>query len=311
MGPAVKSSQVNLRLSPALKAEAERAAARDHRSLTSLIEKLLADHLRNRVTLEAWHDQSQARFDELLLKRAPAMLSPRKYRELSFVIHTADGQELKPQDLLQIVQANPNGMRGTFSCSSLFHVDTRNETAPYYTCDAASTRSGDLGEILESVVFPDDLNLNIVDFWRITPRGFATHIRTHNEDREDMRNAGREPGKWFWPFYLVRNLYELALHAYLLSEHFDKSETVEFRCEWWGLHDREIADARPMIHWMPGKIAKMDHCVTSGEWAKEDLRRTADVVSALAGPVLRLFDPSFDCSPDWVGAQTQHFKETV
>ncbi len=61
MNADVKSSQVNLRLSPILKARAERAAERDHRSLTSLIEKLLSDHLRGRVSLENWHLQAQAR----------------------------------------------------------------------------------------------------------------------------------------------------------------------------------------------------------------------------------------------------------
>jgi hypothetical protein len=42
----LKTAQVNLRISPTLKAAAERAAAADHRSLTSLIEKLLSDHAR-------------------------------------------------------------------------------------------------------------------------------------------------------------------------------------------------------------------------------------------------------------------------
>ena len=44
----VKTAQVNLRIEPALKDAAERAAAEDHRSLTSLIEKLLTDYLRDR-----------------------------------------------------------------------------------------------------------------------------------------------------------------------------------------------------------------------------------------------------------------------
>ena len=43
-----KTAQVNLRLDPALKAAAEKAAASDQRSLTSLVEKLLVDHLRER-----------------------------------------------------------------------------------------------------------------------------------------------------------------------------------------------------------------------------------------------------------------------
>ena len=43
-----KTAQVNLRISPELKAAAEKAAAEDSRSLTSLIEKLLNDHLREK-----------------------------------------------------------------------------------------------------------------------------------------------------------------------------------------------------------------------------------------------------------------------
>jgi hypothetical protein len=46
--PRTKSAQVNLRLRPDLKAMAEKAAAADHRSLTSLIEKLLTDYLRRK-----------------------------------------------------------------------------------------------------------------------------------------------------------------------------------------------------------------------------------------------------------------------
>lgn len=42
----IKTAQVNLRIDPALKAAAERAAAADKRSLTSLVEKLLDAYLR-------------------------------------------------------------------------------------------------------------------------------------------------------------------------------------------------------------------------------------------------------------------------
>jgi hypothetical protein len=45
MSAETKTAQVNLRLQPSLKATAEQAAADDHRSLTSLIEKLLTDYL--------------------------------------------------------------------------------------------------------------------------------------------------------------------------------------------------------------------------------------------------------------------------
>jgi hypothetical protein len=48
--PELKTAQVNLRLKPAMKAAAEKAAAADHRSLTSYIEKLVADDLEARKT---------------------------------------------------------------------------------------------------------------------------------------------------------------------------------------------------------------------------------------------------------------------
>jgi hypothetical protein len=44
----LKTAQVNLRIDPQLKAAADKAAADDHRSLTSLIEKLLSDYLKRR-----------------------------------------------------------------------------------------------------------------------------------------------------------------------------------------------------------------------------------------------------------------------
>jgi hypothetical protein len=48
----MKTAQVNLRIHPSLKAAAEKAAEAGHRSLTSLIEKLLADYCRRKGFLK-------------------------------------------------------------------------------------------------------------------------------------------------------------------------------------------------------------------------------------------------------------------
>jgi len=48
----LKIAQVNLRMRPALKDAAERAAAADHRSLTSLVEKLLTEYLNKKGFLK-------------------------------------------------------------------------------------------------------------------------------------------------------------------------------------------------------------------------------------------------------------------
>jgi hypothetical protein len=44
--PENRSSPIGIRVTPTVKAAAEKAAAADHRSLASLIEKLLIEHLR-------------------------------------------------------------------------------------------------------------------------------------------------------------------------------------------------------------------------------------------------------------------------
>ena len=48
----LKTAQVNLRIDPALKAAADKAAADDQRSLTSLVEKLLSDYLKKKGYLK-------------------------------------------------------------------------------------------------------------------------------------------------------------------------------------------------------------------------------------------------------------------
>ncbi|MFE3836076.1 hypothetical protein [Pseudogemmobacter sonorensis] len=48
MSSRIKSAQVNLRIRPELKEAAEKAAADDQRSLTSLVEKLLTDYARDK-----------------------------------------------------------------------------------------------------------------------------------------------------------------------------------------------------------------------------------------------------------------------
>lgn len=48
MAKETKSAQVNLRITPTLKEAADKAAEADQRSLTSLVEKLLTDYLKEK-----------------------------------------------------------------------------------------------------------------------------------------------------------------------------------------------------------------------------------------------------------------------
>jgi len=115
-----------------------------------------------------------------------------------------------------------------------------------------------------------------------------------------QQHVMREPGTWFCPFYMVRMLAELTRHAQAFAAKFAEAETVEFRCEWHGLAKREVFDPRPLVHWSPGKVAQATHRVTTGEWTVAELAAWPRIVSMLGGPVMRLFDPSFDFAPEWV-----------
>lgn len=63
MARETKTAQVNLRITPSLKEAADRAAADDQRSLTSLVEKLLTGHLRQNGYLPT--DQEGTRPEDL------------------------------------------------------------------------------------------------------------------------------------------------------------------------------------------------------------------------------------------------------
>ena len=66
----LKTAQVNLRVDPKLKDAADRAAADDQRSLTSLIEKLLTDHLRRKGYLKTEGPQSTESHSKKLAQAA-------------------------------------------------------------------------------------------------------------------------------------------------------------------------------------------------------------------------------------------------
>jgi hypothetical protein len=297
MSPENRSTQVNLRLQPALKAAAERAAAHDHRSLTSLIEKLLAEHLRSQPMLEDWHERALARFTSAGSDRKSI---PPKYGTMvrSYALHSAINEQINPTLLRRILREIHEELKNATVAWHIFYpYHNRGELIPYFTSDNTLSR-GKTDEILEMVAFPP--TLRTLEFWRVSPTGMATDISTHLEDNdvEHHRQNGLQPGKWFCPFYATRQLSQLVLHASQFSQRFPSVETVEFRCEWSGLRDRQISDADHMGY-DSGQIARVDHRVTTGEWPVSELRRSwLDIVSELGGPALRLFDTEFDYSTD-------------
>src|SRR5258707_11171770 len=150
---------------------------------------------------------------------------------------------------------------------------TLQDIAPYFIEDPESGQGS--RELLECAVFEDTpLLIRRTDFWRVSMDGLATHVRPFWEDREDMReHSRREPGTWFCPFYMVRSLAELTRHARSFAARFPTADTVEFRCEWLGLANREVFDPRQSVVdlWFPGKIARANQRVTVGDWPVAEL----------------------------------------
>jgi hypothetical protein len=152
-------------------------------------------------------------------------------------------------------------------------------------------------EILECFVASPDVEEGI-DLWRVSPGGFAAHVSIHREDeRVDSAGSGRR----FYPNFLSLGLADIVLHACALAQRFQGVESVEFRCEWSGLRERESVGADGRLDRRTGQVARADGRTTRGQWPVGELGRSwLDVVGALGAPVLRLFDPQFDYSAELV-----------
>lgn len=290
-----RSVQVNLRLPPSLKEAAEIAAAQDHRSLASLIEKLLADHVRTRPTLEEWHERALARFYAGVAEKESTK-SGFGIAARSYAINTRNADRIEPARLARDLSSVSASLGSVVAADDLFYVYRNNpDLIPYFTSDSKIFHKS-MEEILEFLSID---TRDRIGFWRVSPVGMATHIDTHFEDRENLPQ-GLHPGKWFWPLRLTHKLVQIVMHAGGLAEKFPSAETVEFRCEWSGLLERSLSDPEVM-DCDPGNIARVDHCVTVGEWPIIELRRSwPEIVSNLGGPVMRLFDNDFDYSPEFV-----------
>lgn len=296
-----RTVQVNLRLAPSLKDAAERAAERDHRSLTSLIEKLLSEHIDNAPSLDDWHARAQVRFGDLLEKHKVAR--PLGALARSYAIKCAEHTEISPIQLLAILQKVHSELKHLSSSHHIAYPYTRQEMRPYFTSDKALERGADI-EILECFAGPP--LISETDFWRASPSGYLTDVRTIFEDHADVRQVGMEPGQFLSPVLLSYRLQEVVLHAVLLAMKFSTAQTIEFRCEWTGLKGRGLRDLRPGIPWPVDNSSRVDGRVTGGEWSISELKKDwAIAASALGAPILRLFDPTFDYSSNWIHRELQ------
>jgi len=302
MAESDRSVQVNLRLPASLKEAAEKAAIADHRSLTSLVEKLLADHLTARPKLEDWHERAQTRLVGIIADKCPQFSKFGLFTR-SYAIESASAKSRNPATLIGHLQFLHNELSNFLPSPAFIYPYTRPELSSYFTFDPGLAR-GISSEILESVALPEIVGRP--ELWRASPNGLFSDVRGYTEDFFHSSDSRLKPGKWFSPLFMTRALYALIQHAYLFSENYPTGTMIEFRCEWSGLLERELKDHDPMVDWLPGKIAHVNRRITTGEWPLEEVRmQWPEIASELAGPVMRLFDPTFDYTAGWIRGQLQ------
>jgi len=112
---------------------------------------------------------------------------------------------------------------------------------------------------------------------------------------------------WLSPRTLIREIYEITTFAKELAKAFPNTESVEFRCSWHGLKDRQIADFEMGFYREP-RTSHVSDRNTAGIFSIEKLTAdTATVVAALGGPALTLFG-GLEATPEWIESLRPGFR---
>ena len=285
-----------------------RCVRQDREALLAMIEASIEGRkplpvLANR--LESWHVAAHDAFLDL------APLSPvgphltRRHYALSY------GFELSGPEMLEHAQLPELLRRAVFEVQpmfrgvlNMFDPPYRRAVRPRFTVDAAT---GDAEtDFMEVAWLRDRPPTETADFWRVSPRGFATIIRDYTEDRSGQDQL---PGTRFSPNVLAQEIAELVLHARALTRFFSSVPRVMLRCEWWGLAGRELFD--PDSDWANRRSAIDDHRLVTLQVPSASLTQAwPEVVAKIMAPVLRVFEPDLALGPDWVRTQSEQWRRT-
>ena len=242
----------------------------------------------------------------------PVSLKDNHYVLSYSIIHTEQSVMPKKELLEALAHINREVRQLVWTGWSMFYPFTRPEIAPQYRTEGSD---GSGAYFLEANLALDNkvYDITLPDFWRVSPKGWATLVRVYREDRsggEDREiDQDRKPGTWLSPETPIRETAELVRHAYLFSRYFTSSTAIEFDCQWKGLKERELRDFIPGVDWRPGKVSQLDIRKTSGVWPIAELADNwPNVVATLSCPILEIFGFDF-CSPDFVRGIEKQFRK--
>jgi hypothetical protein len=257
------------------------------------------------LSLSDWADAAHKRFLVVANESQypwPVSIADNHY-QLSFRILGLEKAYLDLNTLQQEMQRAHTATRNIVSTGwSMFYQFTRPEIAPYVIVDDTGGRNVDAFET--NLLANSRDGVGLPDFWHVTANGRATLIRCYREDRAVFQ--GRQPGTWLAPRLLIREITELITYAKELSKAFVGANSVEFRCSWWGLKNRHIADFESAVEW-DERVSRVSTRTSSGQWAAEEIiADIAPIVTSLANPALRLFN-GLELSPDFVRKEMPRF----
>ena len=253
--------------------------------------------------LKRFHDAAHAAFLGLVAAapNAPPNLGLWHW-QLSYAIERADGQNLAPNRLNQILREVNAEVTDTVRTGwSMLHIFDRPEIAPYFVTDPASGM-GEQDFLECALLRAADDNAAAIgqDFWRVSPNGMVSLVRDYWEDSQEWtRHHGLARGTLFDPNRMVRALAEIIRHARGLSERFDAPTDVTFRIEWHGLLNRRLHNLH--AYWRDRGAARSDQRAITGTWSVDALAADSpQIVATLSAVVARVFDIEEVITPDWV-----------
>ncbi len=262
--------------------------------------------------IERWHTDSRVQYLEFLGQcdqEWPVDISE-NYYQFSYIIHETGGLSLHNLEGFReaLRTANEAVKDVVWTGWSMFHQFTRPEIAPYVNVYKTDTKEIELYETnhLGKLQF----DTTVPDFWRVGLDGRATIVRPYREDRNEIAALAERhqlPGNWLSPFTLIREVYEVVLHAHELSKYFGNSSHIQILCSWVGLEGRKLAEFDPGVDFHD-RVSHVNSRTTSAFVRDEELpSNLPTVVSALADPIMRVF-AGWSANPEWIEGKVPKFR---
>ena len=259
--------------------------------------------------LAAWHTATHAAFLGLVpLSPVAERLRGRHYA-MSYAFELTGPEMLDQAQLPEILRRVVFELRPLFRNGMIpFDPPYRRAVRPRFAVDDA-TGDGET-DFLEVAWLRDRPPTETADFWRLSPRGYATIVRDYAEDNEAGNQAlDMRPGSWFSPNVLAQEIASLICHARSLTRFIAAVRRVHFRCEWWGLAGRELFD--PHVNWAHRDAAVDDHRIVTVQAPAASLAQAwPELVAQIMAPVLRAFEPDLALGGDWVRSQMARWAQS-